>query len=567
MLRIKPRWISTFHAFCVKVLRDDIATLNTGHDKRFVIYDEDDSLKIIKDVLKRFYIDSKEAAAARNTISKAKQEYQDVVKCIAAMPFPLNNYAEVAREYQNELRKSNALDYDDIIYFTTALLLNHDDIALKWQGRFDFIMVDEFQDTNRIQYSLIKLLLGDRGCVFAVGDPFQTIYTWRGAVPENIIQFAEDFAAKEMKLETNYRSARKVLDAANAVISRTGSRWASRVLKLHPDKEEEGTVKYTENADHFSESLSIVRRIRDLSETFCGYSDIAILIRMSFLSRSLESVFMQHNIPYQIVGGLAFYDRAEVKDMLAYLRLSVSPQDKAAFDRIVNIPSRGLGAKALAAVSGNYKTDWMQAIKDTTLPARQKAGAEHFVQIIGKYAGSAEHAPYSALMGLLDDLDYIEHMKKTYKEDHEEREQNLSELSNVLKTVQLQGGTFSSFLEENLLSSEQDKIADEQSVKILTVHAAKGLEWPVVFVPALEEGIFPAAKSLEHMKALEEERRLFYVACTRAKESLFLSSAKYRMKFGQSSYMARSRYIDDIEEVIDRRGEERIECRDNCEGR
>ncbi|HAM53456.1 MAG TPA: DNA helicase UvrD [Nitrospiraceae bacterium] len=556
MLAIKPRSVSTFHAFCVRVLREDITDLGRNFNNKFVIYDQTDSKKTLKDILKGFKLDPKEADDAQKTISQAKQTYKDnMLQYIASLPFPHDQYVEVADSYQRNLEQSNALDYDDLIHYTTHLFATRPEILRKWQDRYDFFMVDEFQDTNEIQYSLIKLISGkSRSNIFVVGDPFQTIYTWRGAVPENILKFGRDFEATEMRLEKNYRSARKILEVANIVIGKSDRMWADKVLTLYTDKEEEGEVEYHNAASTYDENRRIAEKIRDIASTY-AYSDIAVLIRMSFLSRSLESSFMEYGIPYEIVRGLAFYERAEIKDLLSYLRLMANTRDKAAFDRMVNTPSRGIGKKALAVITENFKTDWIQALGDSKLSRTQRTNADTLIGILLKYKDSVEEKPYTVLMSLLKDLSFLEYLKAEHKEDYEERTENVSELCNVLLSVETSERPFSEFMEDSLLASDQDRISQEESVKIMTVHAAKGLEWPIVFLPALEEGIFPSEKSIMSDTALEEERRLFYVACTRAKGGLYLSSADYRMKFGRTSQMLPSRYIGETKGSYSRKRE------------
>jgi DNA helicase-2/ATP-dependent DNA helicase PcrA len=547
MLAIKPRSVSTFHSFCVRVLREDIAALGRNFDKKFIIYDQTDAKKTLKELLKRFNLDPREADDAQKTISKAKQTYRDnIVEYISSLPFPQNEYAELAGAYQRELEQSNALDYDDLIHFATHLFVTRPEVLGKWQDRYDFFMVDEFQDTNEIQYSLIRLLSArNMNNIFVVGDPFQTIYTWRGAVPENILKFGREFKATEMRLEKNYRSTRKILDVANIVIGKVDRIWADKVLTLHTDNEEEGEVEYRDAADHDAENRRIAEKITELAPTH-PYSDMAVLIRMSFLSRGLESSFMQYGIPYEIVRGLAFYERAEVKDLLCYLRLMSNTKDRAAFERVVNTPSRGIGKKAVEAITENFKTDWAQALGDAGLSKRQRSSADALVHIIMKYADTVEEKPYTVLMSMIQELNYLEYLKGHYTDDHEDRIENVSELCNVLLSIETEGKPFSEFMEDSLLATDQDRISQEESVKIMTIHAAKGLDWPLVFLPALEEGIFPSERSIMSGAALEEERRLFYVACTRAKEGLYLSSADYRMKFGRTSQMLPSRYIGEI---------------------
>jgi len=271
-----------------------------------------------------------------------------------------------------------------------------------------------------------------------------------------------------------------------------------------------------------------------------------VLIRMAFLSRALESVFMQYGIPYTIVRGLAFYERAEVKDLLSYLRFISNLRDGAAFERIINTPPRGIGKKGRSLIRESFKTDWIQALRDTKLPQRQRQNMEAFIKTVERHTEAVEERPYTVLMDLVEDLKYLDYLQKEYREDHEDRIENVSELANVLERLQEEGKPFSEFMEDSLLSSDQDRIGSDDSVKILTLHAAKGLEWPVVFIPALEEEIFPSAKSMLNDAALEEERRLFYVGTTRAKERLYLSSADLRMKFGKTLYALPSRYLKEI---------------------
>lgn len=546
MLSIKPKWISTFHSFCVKVLREDVHMLGRSFDRRFVIYDTGDSLKLLKDIMKRFGMETKEAGKAHEVISKAKQAYRkSILDYIADLPYPASSYDKVAEEYQKDLARSNAMDYDDLIYLTVELLSAHPETRAKWQERFNYLLIDEFQDTNDIQFSLIELLAGQSKNLFAVGDFFQCIYTWRGSKPSNIERFIREFGAKEMKLEKNYRSTKRILDIANTIISKVDCGWCDKALELYTDIKEEGDVQYKSHDDGVSESVWIAEKIRRLSR-HNAYSNMAILIRMTFLSRALESVFMLHHIPYTIVSSVSFYDRAEIKDLLSYLRFISNPKDAAAFERIINTPGRGIGKKALVNIREKFKNDWLQAIRDTKLSAKQRSAADVFVKTVEAYRDSVEEEPYAVLMKLIEDLDYFAYIEKKYTEDSEDRIENISELSNVLQELEEDKKPFSEFMEDSLLASEQDKIGKEDSVKILTLHAAKGLEWPIVFLPAIEEEIFPSAKSFVNPSALEEERRLFYVGTTRAKERLYLSSVKSRMKFGQTSFMLKSRYLYEI---------------------
>ena len=551
LLSIRPKWISTFHSFCVRVLRENIADLEMNYDRNFAIYDEHDTMKLIKDIMREGGMDIKHADSARSAISKAKQDYRrDVVDYIASLPYPMSGFAPVASQYLIEMEKSNALDYDDIIYLAVDLFSKKFDIRKRWQDRFDYILVDEYQDTNKIQYLLINLLVGENGDICVVGDPQQCIYTWRGAHPLNILNFTKDFSAAEKKLEVNYRSTPKILSVANKIISQADAMWEGKILQLSTDRRDDGEVIYTRNSDNIAECSHVASRIRKLTNLGYSYSDVAILMRMSFVSRGFEHAFMNTSIPYEIIGGAAFYERAEVKDLLAYLRLMLNRKDRAAFERSMNVPPRSIGAKTIANIREKFTDDWIEAMRVTKLSARQRAAADRFIALIDGYSSSVDEKPYTVLMELLRDLRYEEYLATHYREDFEERQGNVSELVNVLKALEAEGKPFSQFLEDTILASEQDKIGSSDSVKVMTVHAAKGLEFPVVFVVALEEAIFPSARSLDYPQALEEERRLFYVAVTRARERLYLSSAMYRKRYGDAVFASRSRYIEEIEKDI-----------------
>ncbi|HMK57070.1 MAG TPA: UvrD-helicase domain-containing protein [Dissulfurispiraceae bacterium] len=551
LLSVKPKWISTFHSFCVRVLRENISALERNYDKNFAIYDEHDSIKMIKEIMREGGMDIKHADSARGVISRAKQDYRgDIVDYIASLPYPMSGFAPVAAQYLAEMEKSNALDYDDIIYLAVDLLSRKPDLRSHWQERFDYILVDEYQDTNRIQYLLINLLIGEKGDICVVGDPQQCIYTWRGAHPLNILNFTKDFSAAETKLEKNYRSTKKILAVANKIIAKADTMWEGRILQLSTDRRDEGEVVYTKNSDNIAECGYVASKIRKLIDLGYQYSDMAVLMRMSFVSRGFEHTFMNNGIPYEIIGGAAFYERAEVKDLLAYLRLMLNRKDRTAFERSINAPPRSIGTKTLSNIREHFADDWIQALRDTKLPSKQRAHADRFATLIESYSLTVDDKPYTALMELLHDIRYEEYLAMHYKEDFEERQGNISELVNVLKALEMEGKPFSQFLEDTILASEQDKIGPSDSVKVMTVHAAKGLEFPVIFVAALEESIFPSARSLDNYQALEEERRLFYVAVTRAKERLYLSSASYRKRYGDAIYATRSRYIEEIEDDI-----------------
>ncbi len=546
LLGYEPQWVLTFHSLCLKILRQTIEALGKQFTRKFTIYDEDDSKKIIKETMKELGMDVKNVDEAKTIISRAKQEWcPDIAAVIAKLPEPLSLYAPVADVYQRTLEKSNALDFDDLVFFVVDIFTKMPEVKKHWQSRFSYLLVDEFQDTNKVQYELVTQLSGGRKNITAVADSWQCIYTWRSANPEQVFQFVEDFGAHTQKLERNYRSTKMILQVANKVIANSDSPWEK--LTLWTDKDEDGVVEGLCHDDNQDEISFIADEINRLVRQGYTYNDLAILLRMNFLSRGIEHTFVRYGIPYEIIGGLSFYDRLEVKDCLSYLKLMINRRDKAAFERIVNVPARGLGAKALGDIRCNYKTDWIQALRDTKLPPKQRAATDKFIQTIEQYGSLIEVAPCEALLGMLKDTGYQWHLEKHYTEDSDARMLNVSELANVLRSLEQQGKTFSEFLEDTLLSSEQDNLTDTDKVKVMTIHGAKGLEFPVVFVIAMEEEIFPTVRSYQSAEALEEERRLCYVAVTRAKERLYLSHAEERMKFGQIMQGRPSRYFVELE--------------------
>src|SRR5208283_55553 len=331
---------------------------------------------------------------------------------------------------------------------------------------------DEYQDTNKIQYLLINLLIGKEGAVCVVGDPQQCIYTWRGAHPLNIIDFANDHGASETKLDINYRSTKKILDIANRVIAGADRIWEGKILELRTVRTDEGEVRYERAESGAEECTFIAQKIRALNRQGYRYSNIAVLMRMSFVSRGIEHTFIKYGIPYEIIGGPAFYARAEIRDMISFLRLISNKKDKAAFDRIINVPPRSMGTKTLLKVKDNYVIDWMQALKDTKLTAKQRAHADRFITTIISNQNIIEEKPYTVLMNLFGDLGYAEYLAMHYKDDYEDRKGNISELANVLKALEAAGKTFSEFLEDTVLSSDQDRIGSSDSVKVMTIHAA-----------------------------------------------------------------------------------------------
>ncbi len=556
MLDIKPQWVLTFHAFCLRLLRQEINRLPLGCTGNFIIYDESDSISIIKNIMRRLEWDHETPEVVRDNISRAKQIYipdMSIYELLYGLGGIQQEIAGICREYQSELKKSNALDYDDLLYFTTGILTKSERARRKWSSAFDYILIDEYQDTNKIQYQITQLMTSTHKNITVVGDPQQSIYSFRGAYVDNILKFRNDFEPRIIKLEENYRSTPQILEFANKIVLGLSDVWKENVLKLWTERRENGSIEITRLSHSDRENTHIAGKIKELMQDGLQYRDFAVLVRVSFLSRGLEETFLEHGIPCELIGGLEFFDRAEIKDMIAYLRFFTNVNDRIAFDRIINTPKRGLGAKTLGIIKEKYRTSWIRALRDAlpNMTPQQQNSVQGFIQLCDKYGLQAENRPYTALMELIDDLRYFKYLESHYKKDSEGRVENISELANLLKRVEDEGGTFSDFYDDNMaLVSAQDGIDDDNKVKIMTVHAAKGLEFPVVFITAMEEGIFPHARSMFKADSMEEERRLFYVAVTRAKQYLYITSSKRRNKFGKTSESDVSSFIAMLKEDV-----------------
>ncbi len=552
-LEKEPEWITTFHSLAAKILRYEAEHL--GYGKDFIIYDEEDSKKTLKDIIKELGLNSEiyKPDRVKNAISQVKQEMDETV--LEFHEFTLPHLRKIYDKYQEELKKSNALDFDDLLILVVKLFQNYPEVRKKWQDKFDYILVDEYQDTNKIQHEILKYLVGGRDCITVVGDPQQCIYTWRGANPDNILEFEKDFPnTKIIKLERNYRSTKKILDTANLVIAGARGRWKEKVLKLWTDKEEGEDIVLFELQSDKAEAYFIGHYIDKLVKLGkYQYEDIAVLMRMSFLSRNLEEAMIKYNIPYQVIGGVRFYERAEVKDILAYLRFAMNPKDTQAFKRIINLPSRGIGEKTINKIKSFVKEDWLQGLNDAyeSLSPKIKLRIQEFLEIIEYVRQYGNEKPSETARYIFDAINYEDYLTSKYPKDWEDRLANVEELFKALKEVEKSGKTLTEFLEESSLVQAQDNIQDTNSVKIMTVHASKGLEFPVVFVSGLEDGIFPSRRAFEDIEQMEEERRLFYVSITRAKEKVFLTYSKMRYSFsGQPMETKISRFVEEIKPVI-----------------
>lgn len=546
----KPPWVMTFHSLCVRILR--IEAENFGFDRNFVIYDEEDSKKVIKKVLKELNLDEEKLKPdkIKDIISKAKQE-EDPEYVIDLYSISMPMIKNIYEKYQEELKKANAFDFDDLLVVTVKLLSKRHEVLDRWQAKFDYILVDEYQDTNKIQHQLLKLLVGSKDGLTVVGDPAQCIYTWRGATPDNILEFEKYFPnTRIIKLERNYRSTKKILDCANSVISKASARWQEKVLKLWTDKDHGEDIQLKILPTEKDEAVFIAKTIKSKNEP---YSDFAVLVRMSFLTRNLEEAMIKAGIPYQIVGGLRFYERAEVKDIISYLRMALNPRDFASFERSITTPSRGIGDKTIQAISAYFNGDWIEACQKAAanLPKKAREAVLGYVDIIHRLRSEIDDSYTQAVRWLIQEIDYQTYLQKEYERDWEDRLENIGELISALEEAENSGKSLEEFLEETALSQAQDNIEDSNSVKIMTVHAAKGLEFKTVFIAGLEDGIFPSGRAFDDPSQMEEERRLFYVAVTRAKEHLYLTLAKTRHSFSNKPLQTKpSRFLNDIKEHL-----------------
>ena len=522
-------WMGTFHSICVKLLRQDGDHI--GISNNFIIFDEDDRISAIKRASKRLQIDEKAfpARALSSAIGSAKNEMMTPEEYNSTASSPTQKTAaQVYPVYESLLRENKALDFDDLILSTVKLMKTVKEVREKWQNQFSYIMIDEYQDTNSAQYNLVKLLTSSKKNVAVVGDDWQSVYSWRGADFRNILNFEKDYpGCAIIKLEQNYRSTKSILEAANAVITKNQQRSDK---KLWTESEGGLPVQIIQVNNERSEGETIIRRIRNSIDTgLRKYQDFAVLYRTNAQSRSIEEAFVHYGIPYKIVGGTRFYDRKEIRDLIAYMRLIYQPEDRVSFDRIINLPARGIGAKSVSTFN-----DWMiseglslsaglgrvSECKELTEKAR-KGLAELGSVIITLHENIENLTPSSLLDTLIRRIGYMEYLNdKTLM--GESRQENVKELLSVTEEYADLG--LSGFLEEISLISDLDQAnMTDDSVTLMTLHAAKGLEFPVVFMTGMEETIFPHSRALYDQSEMEEERRLCYVGMTRAREELYLT--------------------------------------------
>ena len=556
----KDIWMGTFHSICVRILRRFIDRI--GFDSSFIIFDTSDQKTLIKGCMKDLAIDDKlfNERAVQSEISNAKNEMLEPEQYTirAGGDFRKEKIAEVYALYQKRLKENNAIDFDDIINYTIKILLENQDILEYYSNKFKYVLVDEYQDTNKSQFTLVTLLASKNGNITVVGDNDQGIYSFRGADISNILNFERDFpGTKIIKLEQNYRCTGNILKAANAVIKNNEVKYKKELWTQN----EEGNLPSVYLAENeYDEGTYIATQIEHLKrEEYYKYSDFAILYRMNTQSRAIEDIFRRENIPYKIVGGLKFYERKEIKDIIAYLRLIQNNADNLSLKRIINEPKRGIGKTSLDKVEqlaiANEKSMY-EIIKNADQYGLNRVylNSREFINTIEELKNKIEDLSVSELIKLtLKKTGYTKALENENTIEAENRIENLEEFLTVAMEFEEEfaENSLSEFLEGITLSSDLDNVEEtEDSVTLMTLHSAKGLEFPVVFLVGMEEGIFPGYKSISEPSELEEERRLCYVGITRAKEHLYLTCSKQRTIFGSTSYNPVSRFIKEIPEDL-----------------
>ena len=549
-------WIGTFHSICVRILRKFIDRI--GFDNSFIIFDTSDQKTVVKECLKELKIDDKlfTDKSVLFEISNAKNEMLEP-KAYALKysgEFRKETIAKIYDLYQRKLKENNAIDFDDIINFTIKILMENEDILEMYTEKFKYVLVDEYQDTNKAQFTLVSLLASKYGNITVVGDNDQGIYSFRGADITNILNFEKDFpGTKIIKLEQNYRCTGNILKAANAVIKHNAVKYDK---KLWTENDEGHIPSIFSGEDEYDEASYIVSQINHLkTEEYYKYSDFSVLYRMNSQSRAIEDILRRENIPYKIIGGLKFYERKEIKDIIAYLRLIFNSADNLSLKRIINEPKRGIGKTSLDAIqetADNNGISMYEVIKNAEQYGlnRVYVNTREFVeQIEGLKAKKDEIKISDLIKETLNKTGYTKALELENTIEAESRIQNLNEFLTVAIEFEdeFAENGLAEFLEGITLTTDLDNSdASEDSVTLMTLHSAKGLEFPVVFLVGMEEGIFPGYKSIGEEKELEEERRLFYVGITRAKEYLHLTCARRRTIFGSTSYNQVSRFVKEI---------------------
>ncbi len=541
-------WVSTFHSACVRILRRDGRAL--GYPSNFTIYDQADSTRLVGYVIRDLGLDAKRfnARAIHNSISSAKNEGLDAVAFHdSAQHIAAKKTADIYSEYQRRLVQSGAMDFDDLLLNTAKLLRTRPDALEHYQQRFTHVLVDEYQDTNAVQNEMILRLGAEHRQVTVVGDDAQSVYGFRGADIRNIMQFEEAFHdTSVVLLEQNYRSTQNILTAANAVIA---NNFGARPKNLWTETGEGESIQHFVGEDEVDEAQFVANEFSRLhSYGEYRWDEMAIFYRTNAQSRVMEEYLMRVGIPYKVIGGTRFYDRREIKDAVAYMRAAVNPADEVSVKRILNTPKRGVGDTSVAKIDAFAQQrnltffDALERADEAGVSGSAIKGIARFLQMHHSSTLEAEKGPVELLERVLNDSGYVAELEEERSVEAESRLENLQELIGVARDFD----TVDEFLEQVSLVADTDGIEDDAGVLLMTVHAAKGLEFPVVAVIGLEDGVFPHIRALTEPKEMEEERRLCYVALTRAQERLYLCNAQHRMLFGSSQYNPPSRFLEEI---------------------
>jgi len=554
---LRGMWVSTFHAMCSRILRSEIEQM--GFTRNFSIYDTADQAKCIKAVMNELNLDTTNwrPGAVAASISNAKNELLSVEEFAEYKSGYYNDVvSKVYTKYQKYLEANNALDFDDLLFKIVHLFKNFPEVLEKYQDKFRYILIDEYQDTNHAQYTITQLLAQRYGNICATGDPDQSIYGWRGANIRNILNFEEDYPeTKTVRLEQNYRSTKNILHVASEVIKNNQSR---KPKSLWTENDEGNRVKVIHCEDENIESREIAANISEFIKSGNTYSDMAVFYRTNAQSRVLETCLLKEGIPYSIVGSVEFFKRKEIKDILSYLKLCANPDDDLSFERIINVPPRGIGPTTIRRLrewAALHNTNLLEAISRvqeiSEIKAKSAKAVKDFWKIISELYKLSTYPVMEFVKQVISKTGYIDYIEQSYEGDSEDRLENIDELINAASEYDNSNpdGSLQGFLEEVALISDIDKWDDStDTVTLMTLHAAKGLEFPVVFIAGIEEGLLPHSQSKDSDDDIEEERRLCYVGITRAQRDLFLIHTRYRAKFGQRSLCIPSRFLSEIPE-------------------
>jgi DNA helicase-2/ATP-dependent DNA helicase PcrA len=551
-------WILTFHAACLRILRRHAHLL--GYHSDFVVYDPTDQKVVVKAIVKEMNLDDKKYTPnyVLNVISDAKDKGKSAATFAAELgDSPLRKQlSAIYTAYEKTLRKNNAMDFDDLIMNTVRIFETHEDVLLEYQARFRYVLVDEYQDTNYMQYRFVRMLAEEHRNICVVGDDDQCIYQWRGADISNILDFEKDFkGTKVIKLEQNYRSHSNILNGANSIIANNTSR---KKKTLWTDNESGEKIQYKGSYDEKEEARWVAGEVtRGISEGR-NYRDFAVLYRTNAQSRTFEEAFSAASVPYQVLGGLRYYDRKEIKDLMAYMRLVGNPADDLSLTRVINEPKRGIGSKTLAKLTAFAAANGctlMEILKDEdallSLSVKSRIAIADLTATLESYTASAEDFRISDLYdGLMVKTGYLKALENQHTVEAESRIENLLEFKSVIRQYEMEDPniTLAEFMERIALLSDIDNHdREENAVTLMTLHSAKGLEFPVVFMVGMEEGLFPGVRSMESLGGVEEERRLCYVGMTRAREKLYLSRAGARTIYGRYGTTIESRFLREID--------------------